>query len=73
MDFLIGERTAEEIKFNVGSAAPIVNGEISMDVRGRDATAGLPVTKHITSQEIQGRSTKRSSYSDRRLGQKCTR
>ena len=50
---LIGERTAEEIKFNVGSAAPIVNGEISMDVRGRDATAGLPVTKHITSQEIR--------------------
>ena len=50
---LIGERTAEEIKFSIGSAAPIVNGELSMDVRGRDATAGLPVTKHITSQEIR--------------------
>ena len=50
---LIGERTAEEIKFTVGSAAPIVNGELSLDVRGRDATAGLPVTKHITSQEIR--------------------
>ena len=50
---LIGERTAEEIKFSVGSAAPIDAGEISMDVRGRDATAGLPKTIHITSQEIR--------------------
>ncbi len=50
---LIGERTAEEIKLTVGSAAPIDNGELSMDVRGRDATAGLPKTIHITSQEIR--------------------
>jgi rod shape-determining protein MreB len=50
---LIGERTAEEIKFTIGSAAPISGGELTIDVRGRDATAGLPVTKHITSQEIR--------------------
>ena len=50
---LIGERTAEEIKFNVGSASAIEAGELSMDVRGRDATAGLPKTIHITSQEIR--------------------
>ena len=50
---LIGERTAEEIKFNVGSASAIDTGELSMDVRGRDATAGLPKTIHITSQEIR--------------------
>ena len=50
---LIGERTAEEIKFTVGSAAPLDTGELSMDVRGRDATAGLPKTIHITSQEIR--------------------
>ncbi|NBU85757.1 MAG: rod shape-determining protein [Verrucomicrobia bacterium] len=50
---LIGERTAEEIKFSVGSAAAIDSGELSMDVRGRDATAGLPKTIHITSQEIR--------------------
>ena len=48
---LIGERTSEEIKFKIGSAAPF--GELSMDVRGRDATAGLPKTIHITSQEIR--------------------
>ena len=50
---LIGERTAEEIKFTVGSAAPLDSGELSMDVRGRDSTAGLPNTIHITSQEIR--------------------
>ena len=50
---LIGERTAEEIKFTVGSAAPLDSGELSMDVRGRDSTAGLPKTIHITSQEIR--------------------
>ena len=50
---LIGERTAEEIKFTIGSAAPLDTGELSMDVRGRDATAGLPKTIHITSQEIR--------------------
>ena len=49
---LIGERTAEEIKFTIGSAAPLDIGELSMDVRGRDATAGLPKTIH-TSQEIR--------------------
>ena len=41
---LIGERTAEEIKLTIGSAAPIESGELSMDVRGRDSTAGLPKT-----------------------------
>jgi rod shape-determining protein MreB len=50
---LIGERTAEEIKFTVGSAGPIESGELSMDVRGREATHGLPNTVHITSQEIR--------------------
>jgi rod shape-determining protein MreB and related proteins len=50
---LIGERTAEEIKFTVGSAGPIESGELSMDVRGREAAHGLPETKHITSQEIR--------------------
>jgi rod shape-determining protein MreB len=50
---LIGERTAEEIKFSIGSASPLESGELSMDVRGRDSTAGLPKTIHITSQEIR--------------------
>lgn len=51
-NLLIGERTAEEIKIKVGSAAPL-DDELTMDVRGRDSVAGLPKTISITSQEIR--------------------
>lgn len=51
-NLLIGERTAEEIKIDIGSAFPLEK-ELSMDVRGRDAVAGLPKTITITSQEIR--------------------
>ena len=52
-NLLVGERTAEEIKMQIGSAVPIHSGELSMDVRGRDSVAGLPKTIHVTSQEIR--------------------
>lgn len=51
-NLLIGERTAEEIKIRIGSAFPL-DEELTMEVRGRDAVAGLPKTLHITSQEIR--------------------
>jgi len=51
-NLLIGERTAEEIKVNIGSAYPL-DEELSMEVKGRDSVAGLPKTIHITSQEIR--------------------
>ena len=51
-NLLIGERTAEEIKIRVGSAAPLEE-ELSMEVRGRDSIAGLPKTITVTSQEIR--------------------
>ncbi len=51
-NLLIGERTAEEIKIKIGSAFPLEK-ELSMDVRGRDAVAGLPKTITISSQEIR--------------------
>ena len=51
-NLLIGERTAEEIKMNIGSAYPL-DEELSMEVKGRDSVAGLPKTIHITSQEIR--------------------
>lgn len=51
-NLLIGERTAEEIKITVGSAYPLET-ELTMEVRGRDAVAGLPKTITITSQEIR--------------------
>ena len=42
---LIGERTAEEVKINIGTAMPLENPE-EMDIRGRDLVSGLP--KNIT-------------------------
>lgn len=51
-NLLIGERTAEEIKVKIGSAAPM-DEELSLEVKGRDSVAGLPKTLHISSQEIR--------------------
>lgn len=48
----IGERTAEEIKINIGSATPLEK-ELSWEVRGRDAVSGLPKTLYVSSQEIR--------------------
>jgi len=49
---MIGERTAEEIKFKIGSAYPLET-ELRMEVRGRDLLAGLPKTVEVSSQEIR--------------------
>ena len=51
-NLLIGERTAEEIKMELGSAFPM-DEEKTMEVRGRDIVAGLPKTMTITSEEIR--------------------
>ena len=48
----IGERTAEEIKITIGSAAPLVE-EVDVEVRGRDLLSGLPRTVRIESEEIR--------------------
>lgn len=47
---LIGERTAEEIKINIGSAFPR-DTEVTMDVRGRNLVSGLPETIKVSSEE----------------------
>jgi rod shape-determining protein MreB len=52
-NLIIGPRTAEEIKMTIGSAYPLGEGELEMEVRGRDQVAGLPVTKRINSVEIR--------------------
>ena len=49
---LIGERTAEEIKFEIGSAYPLLE-EIDVEVRGRDLLTGLPRTITMESEEIR--------------------
>ncbi len=52
-NLMIGPRTAEEIKMAIGSAYPLGDHELEMEVRGRDQVAGLPVTKRINSVEIR--------------------
>jgi rod shape-determining protein MreB and related proteins len=50
-NLMIGERTAEDIKIQIGSALP-VDPELTMEVRGRDLIAGLPRTITIGSNEV---------------------
>lgn len=50
-NLMIGERTAEEIKIEIGTAYPIDAVE-TYEVRGRDLISGLPKTIEITSEEI---------------------
>src|SRR5919202_2516889 len=48
---MIGEQTAEDIKFAIGSALPLEE-DVTMEVRGRDQVAGLPRTIRVTAHEI---------------------
>jgi rod shape-determining protein MreB len=48
----IGEQTAERIKIDIGSAAP-VDDTLSMDVRGRDNISGLPRKVVLTAEEVR--------------------
>jgi rod shape-determining protein MreB len=50
-NLMIGERTAEEIKIQIGTAYPPDQKNVSMDVRGRDLVTGLPKTITVTSKE----------------------
>jgi rod shape-determining protein MreB len=50
---LVGERTAEDIKIQIGSAFPLEQ-ELRMHVKGRDLVTGLPKTVELTSEEIRG-------------------
>src|SRR5690606_29675915 len=51
-NLLIGERTAEALKKEIGFAL-VEHDEMSMEIRGRDLVTGLPKTISITSTEIQ--------------------
>lgn len=48
----IGERTAEEIKIEIGSVLPY-DGEESFEMKGRDTSSGLPKNTVITSGEVR--------------------
>ena len=51
-NLLIGEPTAEQIKIQIGSAAP-VGEEREMEVKGRDLVSGIPKTVRVHSSEIR--------------------
>ncbi|MCI0532466.1 MAG: rod shape-determining protein, partial [candidate division Zixibacteria bacterium] len=51
-NLLIGERTAEEIKWRIGSAYPLEKEEV-MEIKGRDLVAGAPRTLKISSTQIR--------------------
>ncbi len=51
-NILIGERTAELIKCQVGSAMPLEE-ELMVEVKGRDLVAGIPKTIEVSSVEVR--------------------
>lgn len=51
-NLLVGERTAEEIKIEIGSAYPM-NENKQMEVKGRDLVSGIPKTIVINEEEIR--------------------
>jgi rod shape-determining protein MreB len=51
-NILIGERTAEAIKCEVGSAVPLKE-EVTIQVKGRDLVGGIPKTTEVGSAEIR--------------------
>jgi len=51
-NLLIGERTAEQIKLEIGSAFPL-DEPITMEIKGRDLIEGIPKTLTITDGEIR--------------------
>lgn len=51
-NLLIGERTAEQIKIEIGSAKPYED-EKSIEIRGRNLVDGLPKNVTISSEEVR--------------------
>ena len=48
---IIGERTAEELKINIGCVYPKIQ-DLEMEIRGRDLATGLPVSAVVKSSEM---------------------
>jgi len=51
-NLLIGERTAEQVKIDIGSAYPL-DDPLEMEIKGRDLTHGIPKTITVTDTEIR--------------------
>jgi len=51
-NLLIGERTAEQVKIQIGSAYPL-DQPLTMEIKGRDLREGIPKTIVVDDQEIR--------------------
>src|SRR5881296_2244622 len=51
-NLLIGERTAEHVKIEIGSAHPL-DEPLTMEVKGRDLVEGVPKTLTLTDEEVR--------------------
>src|SRR5512138_1118811 len=51
-NLLIGERTAEQIKMEIGSAFPL-DEPLTMEIKGRDLVEGIPKTLTLTDAEVR--------------------
>ena len=52
MNMVIGEITAEQIKKELGCAMPLMT-QMTMEIKGRDISTGLPRTDVITSSQVE--------------------
>ncbi|HZG87051.1 rod shape-determining protein [Paenibacillus sp.] len=50
-NLMIGERTSEQLKMEIGSALPVQQPE-SIEIRGRDLVSGLPKTISVSADEV---------------------
>jgi rod shape-determining protein MreB len=51
-NLLIGERTGEDIKIQLGSAYPM-DEKMTVEIKGRDLVTGIPKTMIITDEEVR--------------------
>ena len=52
-NFLIGERTAELVKVELGAAKPLET-PATIEIKGRNLTRGVPAAREVTDSEIHG-------------------
>ena len=51
-NLLVGERTAEQVKIEIGSAFPL-DEPLTMEIKGRDLVEGIPKTLTLTDAEVR--------------------
>ena len=52
-NLMVGERTAEQVKMELGSAYKIDDEERTMEIKGRDMITGLPKTVTISEEQVR--------------------